>query len=196
MAEKKARKVEPKPKRKTGRKELYHELDIPSKLEAITGWARQGMIDKEIAAALGVSRELIYKWKRLYPEFAEALKQGKFEADGELIAKSFRNAVGHYVYEQEGFKVRTVKPITVEYPNGRKKTTLEEVEEVQIVELRKFVPGNAALAIFMLKNRLPEHYKDKIEANLDVKNQVVFVDNVPVTDDDEVTDGDKPGVVQ
>jgi len=53
----------------------------PSRLATYQGWAREGLIDLEIAKKLGISRQTIANWKKKYPEFAEALREGKEDAD-------------------------------------------------------------------------------------------------------------------
>lgn len=59
------------------RKTLYD----PSRLATYQGWAREGFTDIEIAKKIGVSRSTITYWKQKYPEFAEALREGKEDVD-------------------------------------------------------------------------------------------------------------------
>jgi hypothetical protein len=147
---------------KGGRKPLWDELDIPSKLEAIQGWCLQGSTDIEIMEMLGVKRDTFYKWKKERPEFSEALKRGKDIANGELLNAAFRQAKGYYQTVTEPMKVRQ--------DDGS--------ETIEMVTYDKFIPANNTMAIFMLKNRIPEHYKDKHEVNHEGKVNLTFVDDL------------------
>lgn len=138
----------------------WDELDIPSKLESITGWAKQGSTNEEIAKMLGVSLAVLYGWKNKYPEFKEAIKKGKAVADGELLNSAFLQSTGFKYTEQQGFKVKDYKTV-INPETGEKK--LVQIERIEVVEVEKFNPPNPTMSIFMLKNRLPEQYKDKKE---------------------------------
>ena len=63
-----------------GRPEKYEDT-FPLLAE---GYAREGMIDKEIAAKLGVSEATFYEYQKKYPEFSEAIKRGKKPVDVEV----------------------------------------------------------------------------------------------------------------
>lgn len=137
-----------------GRKPLWDELDIPSKLESIKGWALQGSTDEEIWTMLGVSKDTFYKWKREYPEFKEAIKKGKYISNGELLNAAFKSATGYKAIKQQAIKLKDI-----EYVDG-KPYPIERIEVINIVEE---IPGNPTMNIFMLKNRLPDQYRDKKE---------------------------------
>lgn len=132
---------------KRGRKPLWDEMDIPSKLKSIEGWSRLGSTDSEMCEMLGVSQETFYKWKREKPEFAQAIKTGKHESNGELLNAAFNQAQGFFVKVTEPMKLRDV----------------DGSEYIEMVTYDKYVPPNNTMAIFMLKNRLPDKFKDKQE---------------------------------
>jgi hypothetical protein len=154
-------------KGKGGRKPLWDELDMPNKIEAVRGWTMQGSTDKDIMAMLEISHDTFYKWKKERSEFADALKKGKDIANGELLNAAFRQAKGYYQTVTEPMKVR-----------------LDDGSEViEMVTYDKFIPANNTMAIFMMKNRMPEHYKDKHEHKHDGQVSITFVNDLP--DDDE-----------
>jgi len=136
----------------------WMELDMPSKLEAVTGWAKQGSTNEEIAKMLGVSLAVLYDWKNKYPEFKEAIKKGKVVADGELLNSAFLQSTGFRYTEEQAIKVKCGK----------------DQERIEIVEVEKFMPPNPTMSIFMLKNRLPEQYKDKRETAITDPNGEPF----------------------
>jgi prepilin-type processing-associated H-X9-DG protein len=159
----------PKESKKTGRKSLYYELEIPDKLEAIRGWALSGMTDKEMYTMLEISHETFYRWKREHHEFNEALKKGKDIANGELVNSAFKQATGYYVEVTEPMKVK----------RG------QDYEAIEMVTYQKFIPANNTMNIFMLKNRMPEVYKDKQHTEHSGGVNISFVDNIPEEDEED-----------
>ena len=58
------------------------------------GYAREGMIDKEIAARLGVSEDSFYEYLKRHSEFSEAVKRGKAPVDFAVESALLRRALG------------------------------------------------------------------------------------------------------
>lgn len=141
-----------KKKGKAGRRPLWDVLDMPALLDSVEGWAKQGSTDVEMCEMLGISHDTFYKWKREKPEFAEAIKRGKYESNGEILNSAFKQSTGFKYIEQQAIKVKAWEKIDGE---------LVQVERVEVVNIEKFAPPNAIMSIFMLKNRLPGDYKDK-----------------------------------
>ena len=75
-----------------------------------------GLTDRELAAAFGVSRSTIFRWRAAYPEFAEATKLGKEVADDRVERALYERAIG---YEEEAVRVYrpagTEEPVIVRY---------------------------------------------------------------------------------
>jgi prepilin-type processing-associated H-X9-DG protein len=159
----------PKAPEKAGRKQLYDEMEIDDKLDAIRGWAMAGSTDKEIYTMLEVSKETFYKWKRERPQFADALKKGKHIANGELQNSAYKQAMGYYQTVTEPVKVK----------RG------QDWEEIEMVTYEKFIPANNTMNIFMLKNRMPEVYKDKQHTEHSGGVNISFVDNIPEEDEED-----------
>lgn len=104
--------------------------------------AELGATDREAAEFFKVAESTLYLWKHTHPEFSEALKLGKEKADARVEQSLYRKAVGYSfdsekVFQYEGAVIRA--PI---------------VEHV--------APSDTA-AIFWLKNRQPEKWRDKQE---------------------------------
>lgn len=97
-----------------------------------------GATDLEVAEALGISHDTLYRWKREKPLFSEALKVGKSVCDDRVEMSLYRRAVG---YEQENVKIFQYKG-----------------EEVIVPYIEKVQPDTTA-AIFWLKNRRPNEYR-------------------------------------
>jgi gas vesicle protein len=155
----------------------WDDLNIKDKLESITGWAKQGSTDKEICEMLGISTKLFYEWKKDKSEFREAIKKGKEVSNGELLNSAFMQSTGFYTTEQIPVKVKDYKVI-----EGQ----LRQIERVEVIEVEKYVPPNPTMNIFMLKNRLPQDYKDKREiettGETTVNNNLKIDDSVKTED--------------
>ena len=132
----------------------YETLKIAERLESISGWAKEGLTDEELAEKLGIARQTIYVWKGKYPEFAEAIKTGATEANGEILNSAFRQACGYTTKVKEIVKTKVER---IDPQTGR----LIREEKVEVVEVDKYFEPNPQMTKFMLMNRLPEKYKDK-----------------------------------
>ena len=128
-------------KRKGGRPSKY-EAEWKDKLPVIQGWARDGLVDEQIASNMGISTSTLYDWKKKYLEFSEALKKGKEVVDREVENALLKRALGYQYTE-----------VKTEYLDDGVKVT-KTVKEV--------IPDTTA-QIFWLKNRKPEQWRDKQE---------------------------------
>lgn len=167
-------------KKKGGRPSLY-ETEWKDRLIEIEGWARDGLIDEQIAANMGISTTTLYEWKKKYTEFNEALKRGKEVVDREVENALLKNALGYTYVEEQAIKVKRVY-----YENGKR----HEAEEVEVVELKRHRAADTTAQIFWLKNRKPVEWRDKRETELTGKDggpiQMSWVDMVVNAIEDEV----------
>ena len=110
-------------------------------------WARKlatlGATDKELAEAFEVAQSTLHLWKKEFPEFSESIKRGKAIADAEVACKLFHRATG---YEHPEDDIRSV--------NG----------EIVVTPTVKRYPPDTTAAIFWLKNRRPDLWRDKVES--------------------------------
>lgn len=111
-----------------------------------------GATDKDIARYFDVSVRTVYLWKLQHPEFLQAIKTGKVEADTTVAASLFKKAQWTEYDEAHPIKVKEVQ-----YENGKR---VREFERIEIVMVRKVLPADTTAAIFWLKNRQPEHWRD------------------------------------
>lgn len=120
-----------------------------------------GATDKDLASFFNVCEATINNWKISSPEFLESVKKGKDIADAHIASKLFNRAEGAEIQKQQAFKVKEVI-----YENGKR---VKETEKIEIVELTEVIAPDTTAAIFWLKNRKPEYWKDK--QVIDVTNQ-------------------------
>lgn len=101
-----------------------------------------GLKDQEISAVFGVADSTLSKWKNDYPEFSEALKNGKAPADAQVVARLFQRAMG---YEHDEVDIRVVNGSVVQ------------------TRVRKYYPPDTTACIFWLKNRQRQYWRDRAE---------------------------------
>ena len=117
----------------------YHEWLSEDGLIKIQGWARDGLIDEQIAHNMGITTKTLYEWKNKYGEISEALKKGKEVIDRQVENALLKRALG-YAYDE------------TTYENG-----------VETKRVTKEVAPDTTAQIFWLKNRKPAEWRDKIE---------------------------------
>lgn len=139
----------------------------PERLTLLTAWARDGLIDEEIAKKMNVSPPTLYKYKKMFPQIVEALRKGKELVDVEVENALYKKALGYNVSVQKAFKLKDI----VYGENGRK---ISETERIEYAEEEIHIPADTTAQIFWLKNRKRKEWRDKVEyeANNDELNKV------------------------
>ena len=123
----------------------YQRWIEPDGLTLIEGWARRGLVDKQIAHNMGISEQTLNVWKKAHPSIYESLKKGKEVVDIEVENALLKRAMG-YSYDE----------VSEKYENDilteRKITT-------------KHIVADTTAQIFWLKNRQPELWRDRVQIN-------------------------------
>lgn len=128
----------------------YHPWITTEGLIKVEGWALDGLTDEEIAEKIGVSAVTLYGWKKKFPQFAEALKQGKDVVDRKVEKTLLQRALGYEYTEKETWIEDT--------GNG-------EHKRVKIT--CRHAPPDVTAQIFWLKNRKPWEWRDKRNVELE-----------------------------
>lgn len=126
-----------------GRKSKYDKETFPTLAE---GYAREGMLDKDIATKLGVSLSTYHDYQLKFPEFSEALKRGKAPVDFE-VEKSLLTLT-------QGFEYEEVTKIMALDKEGK-----PQLKETKVTK-KKVIPNERAIE-FWLRNRKPDQWRDK-----------------------------------
>ena len=105
--------------------------------------AKLGATDREVADFFEVAESTVSLWKVQHPEFSEALKVGKDSADERVIQSLYRRALG---YSHDATKIAV--------------NSQGEITQVPFVE---HYPPDTTAAIFWLKNRRRDEWRDKQE---------------------------------
>ena len=59
----------------------------------LSGWARDGLTDEQIASNMGITRSTLNEWKKKYPDISDTLKRGKDVVDYLVENALLRNAL-------------------------------------------------------------------------------------------------------
>lgn len=86
------------------------------RLELLSGWARDGYTYAEVAQRIGISVPQLTKWRKNFPEIANALKRGREIVDYKVESALLKAALGYQTKEvmiitviQNGKTVETTK---------------------------------------------------------------------------------------
>jgi len=101
-----------------------------------------GATDVELADFFEVDVRTIYRWKHEHEEFCQALNAGKEKANERVENSLYQKAVG-YTFESEKI--------------------FNHQGQILRAPTREHVPPDTTAAIFWLKNRRPDQWRDKQE---------------------------------
>ena len=135
---------------KVGRKSDYDEAfdQMAYKLSLL------GATDKEMANFFEVSEQTLNTWKKEHPSFLESLKAGKEEADAKVAQSLYKRALGY------------------SHPDTDIKVVQNEIVQTEIV---KHYPPDTTAAIFWLKNRKSDQWREKQEIDLGANSIKIVV---------------------
>lgn len=68
-------------------------VPTPADLEKISDVANIGATDTQIQVLLGISHETFYKYRKIYPEFDEAIKKAKKKSNSLVESSLFKSAM-------------------------------------------------------------------------------------------------------
>lgn len=112
----------------------------PEYAEQATKLCRLGATDVDLADFFGVERTTIWRWSNRHEEFCNALKVGKEACDERVEHSLYHKAVG---YTFDSVKV------------------FQHQGQIVTAPFKEHVPPDTTAAIFWLKNRRPDLWRDK-----------------------------------
>lgn len=110
-----------------------------------------GIEDNEIAEKMGIDYSTMFRWLKKNESFREKYEEGKELASAKVQRSLYERAIG---YEKEEMDTK----ISYDKDGNAKPVT--------VTKKVKHIPGDIQAQIFWLKNRVPEHWKDKVEAEI------------------------------
>jgi hypothetical protein len=116
-----------------------------------------GAGDQRLADFFEVDVSTVNKWKLDHPEFSESLKEGKDIADSNVGKSLYQRAVG---YSHPDVDIKVI--------DG----------EIVVTDLVKHYPPDTTAAIFWLKNRQKDKWRDQSAIDHTTKGQPIEVNTV------------------
>lgn len=107
--------------------------------------AMLGLTQEQMATVFDISESTFKEWKKKYPEFSAALKEGKTEADAVVAHSLFKRARG---YAHPDTDIRVID---------------NKIVKTKII---KHYPPDTGAAMAWLKNRQPELWREKRDESL------------------------------
>ena len=126
----------------------------------IEGWAKDGLIDEQIAKNMGIAYSTFKEWKKKFPDLSDVLKRSKEVVDREIENALFESAKG-FVYEEEAV-----------------------TNTGEVVTVKKYSKPNVTAIIFWLKNRKRNEWRDKQEIEQEITQRTIEI-KVGEWDDDD-----------
>lgn len=125
-----------------------------SKIHDHIAWALalEGKTDVQIAEIIGITERTLNNWKSAHESFFQSLKNGKEVADVEVVKSLYNRAIGKVV-------VKNKKVIVEMAPDGTQRPARIETTEQP-------VPPDVTAAIFWLKNRRPDKWRERHDVQL------------------------------
>lgn len=152
----------------------------PEKLKLVEGWCRDGLTTEQIAHNMGITRPTLYRWRKDHPELEKAMAKGLEVTNVELENALFQKAIGAktktIIYKMVKLDNNVLQARRAEYaekyasnhPEADKtEITLQAVinvptyEKIAQTETENYLPPDVGALMFLLKNRLPEKYREK-----------------------------------
>ena len=122
---------------------VYKEWIEGEGLETVCNWAKLGWTDQQIIKAMGIKERTFYLWQTKFPAFRQALKDAKRNPNIEIETSMIDLACGKAFIEE----IRSVL--------DPKTGTIIKIEK-----LKKQIPPNPTMLIFLAKNRMRDRYRD------------------------------------
>lgn len=136
----------------------YEEWLTPDGLLLLEGWARDGLTDEQIAANVGVAYSTFRDWRGKFPAISAALKKGKAPVDFIVENALYKRACG-YEWEETTTEIGT---------DGKR----------HMRKVTKHVPPDVGAAIFWLKNRRRDKWRDRPDLIQDADQGSAILDSI------------------
>lgn len=121
-----------------------------------------GMSTQQVADKLGIDNTTLTRWMHDYPALAQAVKNGRKPVDQTIINSLYKQGLGGQVYTTE--KWGRVPPTAAEIMAAAKAGRPQpKAKWAKLQEIRTQHAPDTIAQIFWLKNRDPEHWRDRRE---------------------------------
>jgi hypothetical protein len=135
-----------------------------------------GCTDADLGRSFGVDELTIQRWMDDYPSFRVAVKAGREDADARMAESLWHRGIG-YSHKAEKITVLRVPVVTTDEDGNAVRT--EDIKEFRSVYTENYPPDTAS-AIFWLKNRRRDLWRDAPQVVVNNTNNQLTVTGDPV----------------
>lgn len=164
------------------------QIEAPETIAKIEEMAAKGLTNKQIAKNLSMPIATFYEWKRKSRIMSDALKKSKEIADDEVVSALYKRAVGFKMTEEEyemidmsqeeyddhvSILLDAWKQDNPDWTAAQRDKYVQSIPRTKRLHTKtkvKDVAPDTIAAIFWLKNRRPEEWRDK--RNLEMSGDV------------------------
>lgn len=132
--------------------------------DVIGQWARNGLLDKEIAERIGITADTLSVWKRKNEHLRTVLSTNRDISDAAAESALFKRVLGYPATET----IEELDPDT-----GKLRVTKR---------ITKHIPPDTSAIQFYLKNRRPMEWRDRRELEVSGAVPVVLMDDIQTID--------------
>lgn len=133
----------------------YQKWLTPDGHTLLEAWARDGLVDTQIAHNMGISPSTLYVWKKQFPEISETLSRGKEIVDVQVENDLLKKTHGYNAEVKKTFKLKKV------YFDKEGRRCEEEHLETAVDEVH--VPADTNAITWWLKNRRPDRWRERVD---------------------------------
>lgn len=145
-------------------------------LMLLESWSRDGYTFGDIANRIGISKEVLRRWRKKYPEIERALKNGR-----EIVDYKVENAL---LKAALGYKTREVK-VTTTMRHGKVIETIKETTD------KEQSPNVSAIQCWLF-NRLPDKWKKNRDSIIDLDDKDTTIQVTVTRASDNETGSQRP----
>lgn len=132
-----------------------YETHVLPRLEEIRAWARDGVIDKDIAGNLGIAYSTFRRYRDENEALSAALAQSKDYVDNVVVTNAYLNRIKGY----DAVEIKREYKWNIDKETGEPKREL-----IKETEQTRHIPGDPRAAEFWLSNRQPHKWKRIVDA--------------------------------
>lgn len=138
-------------------------------VETICKHLKKGSSIKSACAAVGICKATFYEWKESKPDFLDSITQAMAIPDRKIENALYKTAKGFFYTETE-YK-------TIPSKDGTK------LLHIPVKKVRKMTLPNIAAQKFILINRNPDEWRDKVEHEHSGDMSITVISAVPRSKD-------------
>jgi len=159
----------------------HKKYDAKSSPFLVRTYAKLGMIEEQIAEEMDISVVTLNAWKNKYPEFLEALREGKKHPNAQVVAALYKSAIGYTYQEIVEEPIRIIDPKAT---RGRGRPPKEKLRVTKVIT--KTVPPNTRAQEYWLMNRSRSEWGSSMKLDINSINNTTTMNVADMSPEDRL----------